>query len=163
MQNQAPVSAGGSVAGVDRPWQATTLGVLDVIGVVFAFLFAVMSLFLRGVFEGFLSSAEVADLEGVSDAAGMSITGLGGLVGGMMVAVGVFFVFLGILGIFMARGAFKGQKWSPITTIVLAGLAIVGAVSDFNFDSSVIVGLVINVFMIYLAFACMRHQYFGAR
>jgi hypothetical protein len=52
MAEQSPASSGGA----KRPWQGTTLGVLDIIGAVFLFLGAIMFFFMKSFLTDFLGS-----------------------------------------------------------------------------------------------------------
>ncbi len=78
---------------------------------------------------------------------------------GFGVVIGVVLLGLGVLGIFMARGAFKGQKWSPIVSIVFAALAI--AVILTSFSNSQLFSLALNAFTLYVAVMCVKHPYFN--
>lgn len=150
--NSMPMASAG---GMKRPWQGTALGVIDIIAVVFAFLFGLLFLFMQGFISSILGSGDVV-VEGVDGAAA---TGLMGMLAGFAMVIGVVLLLIGVLEIFMARGAFKGQKWSPITSIVLAGLAIAGMVT--NFDNSQIFGLVVDVFILYLSVMCVKSPFYN--
>lgn len=141
-----------------RPWQATFLGVLDVIATVIVFLFGILFFFMQGFISSFLDSGFLEGAEGVdaAEAAGMM-----SFLGGLGAAVGVIFLGLGVLYIFMARGAFKGQKWSPILSVVFGALAVLSSL--MNFSTSQILGLVINLFVIYLAVMCVKSPYFAKK
>lgn len=137
----------------NRPWEGTALGVVDIIGVVGAFLFAIMFLFLQGIFSGL---GNVAAEQGE-----VAASGLMGMFGGFGLAVGFIFIALGILSIFMARGAFKGQKWSPIVSIVLCGLGLLSSLPNLgDFNAGFAVGLLLNIFVIYCGVMCMKSPYY---
>lgn len=161
MAEQSPASSGGA----KRPWQGTTLGVLDIIGTVFLFLGGIMFFFMKSFLTDFLGSGvlELEGLEGVEgvdvEAATEAVSGLAGMMGTLGVFVGVILLVLGVLGIFMARGAFKGQKWSPIVSIVFSVLGVVGMATSWN--NSQIVSLVIDLLIIYLAVMCVKSPYFN--
>lgn len=48
------------------------------------------------------------------------------LFGALAVVIGVVFVGLGVLSIFVGRGLFKAQNWARIVAIVLGVLGVVG-------------------------------------
>ena len=150
------------MADVKRPWQGTALGIMDIIGVVGAFLMAIAAFALQGFFP-FLA-----------------------LLGNFMIIFAVILIGLGILAIFMARGAFKGQKWSPILSIIFG---ILGLLSSFNSlfqrsqqvptgvdaqfyaqvqtaapnTGSVIINIVITLFTLYCAYICVKDPFFSKK
>ena len=128
-----------------RPWQATFLGVLSIIGAVFAFLVMLFMAFLT-----FGVGAGVAQI-GVPE-----LTGVFNMLSGFVFVGVIIFAGLGVLAIFMARGMFKGQKWAPIVSIVFSVMALVGVLS--NFDPVI---LVIDAFILYLAIMCVKHPFFN--
>lgn len=133
-----------------RPWQGTTLGVLNIIGVVFAFLFGLMAIVLVG-FLGGSSEFMPAEFSGMFT----------GLMGGLAVALSVFMIAMGVLLIFMARGAFKGQKWAPMASIVFAAIGILSAISAY--ESQMLLTLVINGFVLYLGIMCVKHPFYNRK
>jgi len=136
-----------------RPWEGTALGVIDIIGVVLAFLGAISFLFLQSVFSGLGS---IAAVEGE-----VAASGLASMVGGLGLGVGILLLGVGILLIFMARGAFNGQKWTVITNLVFAILGLLSVLSGLgNINSMLIVNLVINGFAGYCAIKCMKNSYY---
>jgi len=144
-----------------RPWQGTFLGVIDIIGVVFAFLFSILFLFLQGFISSLLSSVSTSITTNVGTANGAVVgAGLFGFLAGFSLVIGFILIGAGILGIFMARGAFKGQKWSPILAIVFAVLGLLGMLS--NFSNSQITGLVIDAFIVYLGAVCVKDPYYDS-
>lgn len=134
----------------DRPWQATALGVIDILATIFSFLFAILLFFMQDFLIGIFSGVDVQGVEGADSA--MSI------LTGFATGFGVLMLGFGVLYIFMARGAFKGQKWSPIVSIVFGILAVLGILT--NFDNTQIVSLVIDLFTLYCAFVCVKSPYF---
>ena len=136
-----------SVSGKKRPWQGTVLAILNIIGVVFAFIFGLLFLVLIGLLGGVGGTME-------PEMGGMFV----GMMGGFAIGGGIFMIAIGVLLIFMARGALKGQKWSPIVSIVFAVLGILGALSAY--DSSMLLTLVLNAFILYLGVMCVKHPFY---
>lgn len=145
--------------GKSRPWQGTFLGVLDVIGVVIAVLFSILFLFLQGVLTSVFNSANYAAVTTTTANGAVAAGGFMALISGFSYAIG--FVLLGsaILGIFLARGAFKGQKWSPIVSIICAVLGVLGSVANYN--NSNLIGLILNLFVVYLGVMCVKNSYYA--
>lgn len=140
-----------------RPWQGTALGVIDIIGTVFSFLFALLFLMFQGMIASLLGAAPTA-----VDVNGAQIQGAQGVMAifaGLGMVMGVVLLGFGVLGIFLARGAFKGQKWSPIVSIIFAALGIVGLLTSFS--SSSVLSLVIDAFTLYVAVMCVKSPYFN--
>ena len=144
-----------------RPWQATFLGVLDIIATIFTFLLGILFFFMQGFISSFLDSGALEGAEGVDATNAAEAAGALSFLGGLGAAVGVIFIGIGVLYIFMTRGAFKGQKWSPILTVVFGGLGLINVA--MNFSTGQIGTLVINLFVIYLAVMCVKSPYFGAK
>jgi len=147
-----------------RPWQGTVLGVFDIIGVVFAFLFAILFLFPQGMIATFLGgAASGVDVTGSAEATA-AVGGLMGMLASLGIVVGIVMIGIGILLIFMARGAFKGQKWSAIVSIIFAVLGLVSALANLNNGiGSVAFSLLLNLFTGYCAFMCIKSPFFGPK
>lgn len=136
-----------------RPWEGTALAIIDIIGVVGAFIFAIIFLLFQGLFSGFAGMA--------AGQGEVAASGIMNLVSGFGLAIGVFLIAIGILAIFMARGAFKGQKWSPIVSIVLCGLGVLnGLVNIGHMNTILAVYVLVDIFAIYCAVMCMKSPYF---
>jgi len=87
--------------------------------------------------------------------------GMMGFLGALGLGAGILLGGFGVLGIFLARGAFKGQKWAVITSLVFAILGLISAL--MNIDSvgtSFIVNLAISGFMAYCSVRCMKSSYY---
>lgn len=146
-----------------RPWHGTALGVIDIIATVFAFLFGLLFLMFQSVISSFFGEAtgtmmvNGVQVEGVE--AAEAAQGMLAVFAGFGIVIGVVLLGLGVLGIFMARGAFKGQKWSPIVSIVFAALAIVGVLTSFS--NSQLFSLALNAFTLYVAVMCVKSPYFN--
>lgn len=142
---------------MQRPWQGTALGVLNIISVVFSFLFGLAFLFMQGIITSVFESGNV-QVEGMES---VGASGMMSLLAGFTIAFGVVLLGIGILEIFMARGAFKGQKWSPIVSIVFAVLAILNGFTDFQ--TTTLVSLAISAFALYVAIVCVKHPYYNSK
>lgn len=136
--------------GSGRPWQGTALGVLNIISTVFSFLFGLLFLFGGGLIGSFIGGGELSGGEGAD--------GIMGFFAGFAVVIGVVLIGVGILEIFMARGAFNGQKWSVITSIVFAVLGVVSGLS--NFSTAQLLSLAVCLFTLYTAVVCVKHPYY---
>lgn len=145
-----------------RPWYGTALGVLDIIYTVFTFLFALLFLMFQSMISGFFAATGTMMVNGVQvegAEAAEAAEGMLAVFASFGIVIGVIFLGFGVLGIFMARGAFKGQKWSPIVSIVFAALAIAGMLTSFS--NSQLFGLALNAFTLYVAVMCVKHPYFN--
>lgn len=49
---------------------------------------------------------------------------------GALVAIGVFYLVLSVIGFFVARGLWKPQSWARIVTIILSVLGFVGGINS---------------------------------
>ena len=148
--------------GAKRPWQATTLGVLDSIGAVMCLLFSILAFFMKGMLETLLSGSmdmSMSTMEGVDENAVEAVGFAGDIVASLGSALGVFFLVIAALSFFMARAVFKGQKWSPILTIIFTVLGVLGMA--MNFDQSQIGSLVFNLFVVYICIMSIRSPYFN--
>ena len=118
---------------------------------------------MLGNLFGMFTSTGLEGLEGF-EGAETAMSGIFGFLAGLGMFVGIIFLAFGVLGIFMARGAFKGQKWSPIVSSILAILGILSTLTSIaNIDTSLIVNLIISLFTGYCAYICIIHPYFGAK
>ena len=144
-----------------RPWQGTALGVIDIIGTVGAFIAALIFLAFQGMLTGI---SQMAAESAVTTSESVAATGVFGFLGSMGMVVGVIFLALGVLMIFMAIGAFKGQKWAPIVNIIFAVLGLLSLLSGMgHMGSSTIISLAINVFAGYCAYICISHPFYGKK
>jgi len=140
-----------------RPWEGTALGVVDIIATVFAFLGAIGFLFLQSLISGFLSSAQSAG--GVETTA--AATGIFSMFASLGLVIGVIFIGVGILSIFLARGSFKGQKWTVIVNLIFGILGLLSALSSVgSMANQVLVNIVIDAFVIYCSVMCLKNAYY---
>ena len=152
-----------------RPWQGTALGVIDIIGVVMTGFFFLISLFMAEMLST-MFSAQPQIMEGSVEFEG-AIEGLemapevgGAMFAGLGLMLGGVFLVTTVLGIFMAIGAFKGQKWSPILTIILVGLSIVTTLFGImDATSGTFVALVFNAFVMYCAIMSVKSPFFSKK
>jgi hypothetical protein len=123
----------------NRPWQGTTVGVLNIIGIVFS------ALMVLGLLLGGAAIATALEEAGMAILAGVGTT---------IIAIALIPII--ILAIFITIGLFKGQKWSVIVSLVLTALSALGSVFTFN-----IFGIIIYGFVIYCLVACMKDPYYN--
>jgi hypothetical protein len=128
-----------------RPWQGTFLAVLNIIGLIFVGLFIPFAL-LIAVGGSMLSFAEEIG-------PGMALL-FGG--GGLVLLLMLLFFF--ILGIFIVRGLFKGQKWVIIISLIFSALSAIQLVFNFDVFSALLVAL-----FIYLEISCLLHPFYGGK
>lgn len=142
-----------------RPWQGTMLAIVDILITIFSFLFAIMFLFMGNIISSLAIGNAGREITPDLEELEMSLETIGRLgIGGT-----IFCLLLGVLGIFMARGAFKGQKWSPIVLLIFAGLGILSWLANNpQFGGGQAVTLLINGLIIYCAIVCVRSPYFRA-
>lgn len=116
-QYGAPAQAGAPWAGagvpMSRPGTVTAGSVLAFIGGGFMVVIGLLLAALGG-------SSQFADT--VADAYGPLAS--------MIVGLGVILMIIGALVIFFGVMAFKGRRWGAIALAVLAGLTVLGAISD---------------------------------
>jgi len=140
-----------------RPWEGTALGVVDIIATVFAFLGALGFLFLQSVITGFLSSAQSTGDIAVTGAA----TGIFNVFASLGIVIGVILIGLGVLSIFLARGSFKGQKWTVIVNLIFGILGLLSALSSVgSMANQMFVNIAIDAFIIYCSVMCLKSAYY---
>jgi len=114
-----------------------------------------------------ISSLFGAATEAASEAGAEAVVAAGGLMGmlaGFSAVIGIVLIAIGVLLIFMTRGAFKGQKWSPIVSVVFVVLGLLSLISNFaGVNGSLIFSLVVNLFTLYCAIMCIKSPYFGSK
>ena len=142
-----------------RPWEGTALGVVDIIATVFAFLGALGFLFLQSVITGFLTSAQTTGDITVTGPA----TGIFSMFASLGIVIGVILIGLGVLSIFLARGSFKGQKWTVIVNLIFGILGLLSALSSLGgtMANQVYMNLAIDAFVIYCSVMCLKNAYYN--
>ncbi len=209
-----------------RPWQGTTLGVLDILLVVLFFFLSIIFFFFMAVSYGVqtgvstlsntsipvviaqtsLENANVSEAvtnenanENINENAAALIdpskipalinqeidknvvdmmeklslpaefrdnlakVGLAGIIGfvsGFSLVIALFMLSIGIFYIFMARGAFKGRKWSPIISIIFSAMGLLGTLSGMQYGVNYF-GLAMNGFVLYCGIMCVQHPYYN--
>ncbi len=160
-----------------RPWQATFLAVINIIGAVLTSLVGLILLFLQQALPGMLKvlgvSGELLQEEVKKQAAQNGTVaqtvdpeqihklteGLSSIVGGVGMFLGIIVLGIAILLIFMSRGALKGQKWSPIMSTIFSAIALLGALSSLT-QAGNAVPVVIQGFILYCAIVCITNPFF---
>ena len=141
-----------------RPWEGTALGVIDIIATVFAFLGAIGFMFLQSLISGFLSSAQITS-SGVEIPA--SSAGLLSMFASLGIVVGIIFLALAVLSIFLARGSFKGQKWTVVVNLIFGILGLLSALSNVGtMANQMVVNIALNAFVIYCSVMCLKNAYY---
>lgn len=146
------------MAPASRPWQGTTLGVLEIIGLIFmAIILAGLTFFLiGGVPTNIQSLINAGQVEGSGDIVSMFKQ----IIGAATAVIGVMFILL----IFVTIGIFKGRKWSVITALVFSILGVLGGLGNLGEDvDSAVVQIAISGFMIYLEIACLQHPFYSKK
>ena len=64
----------------------------------------------------------------------------------LMVVMGVLFIVMGVIALFIGRGIWKGRKWARITAIVLCGIGLIIAIFSIvtNFALIHIISILID-------------------
>ena len=62
---------------------------------------------------------------------------------GALIALGIILLAMAILDYFIARGLWRGQSWSRILVIILAALAVIGAIISLQIISLIISGVIL--------------------
>jgi len=133
-----------------RPWQGTTLGIWNIIGVVMTGLTIVLILIL---FAGGLSLID--QIQGVDIPGLQMITTLGAFI--LIPLVPIF-----LLIFFITKGIFKGKKWAIIVSLILTILAILQYIFNFELNSSIF-WLAINGFLLWAEIVCLRHPFYNKK
>jgi hypothetical protein len=151
---------------VKRPWQGTALGIMDIIGVVGAFLLIIVCFGFWVPVMGIPVPAFIVAIVTFSQGSYFFTA--------LLIIIAIILIGLGILAIFMARGAFKGQKWSPILSIVFGALGLFSSLNGLLFASPkipappntvsvVIINIVITLFMLYCAYICVKDPFYNKK
>lgn len=130
---------------IQRPWQGTALGILEIIGLVIVAIVMLVMIFGAGLIGSVLQ--KFAD-DGGSAVSTISTT--------VFVVLGiVVFLPITVLSAFVTWGVFVGKKWAIIIALVLTGLYLLGSLFSFN-----ILGLAIGGFMLYCELICLKNSYY---
>ncbi|MFA6918027.1 MAG: hypothetical protein WC285_04345 [Candidatus Gracilibacteria bacterium] len=93
-----------------------------------------------------------------TDATAVAATGgFFGFMMGFMWLVGIFVLAFAVLDFFIARGLFKGQKWTLILIIIFGVLGALGTLSQCPQWT----GLVIDVAVITIAATVVKHPFYN--
>lgn len=89
--------------------------------------------------------------------AGIGAVGLGGLLGpiglGLGIIVGIPLILLGLIGLLVTWGLWKGRGWARIVAIILAIIGLlVNLVGAIGLEPFSIVGLLINIVILWYLF-----------
>ena len=137
--------------GVKRPWEGTTLGVLDIIGLVLSGIALAMLTF--AIVGGGAILSQMAQGSEMQNFPMASFLGTMGTF--LLIPVILFF----ILGVFITVGIFKGQKWAVIVSIIFTALALLSSFSQgIQYFS-----LALNAFFLYLEIMCIKHPFYNKK
>lgn len=127
-----------------RPWQATTLSLLGGAKVFFDLSILILLLFFPLQFGSWLSqyNPELIVLSALKPIVFIPI------------ALSV------VLGIFLVRGLWKGQKWAPIFLTITHGIALLFMGLWMISDSRWAIPLAIFLFLLALEIECWIHPFF---
>lgn len=128
-----------------RPWQGTFLAVLNIIGLIFTAMLIPFALLLV------LGGSLLSFVEEMGPGMAMLFGG-----GGLVLFLVLLLAF--ILGIFIVRGLFKGQKWVVILTLIFSAISAIQLVFNFELFSALIIAL-----FIYLEIACLVHPFYSSK
>ncbi len=128
-----------------RPWQGTFLAVLNIIGLIFTAMFIPFALLIV------IGGSMLSFIEDIGPGMAMLFGG-----GGLILFLMLLFFF--ILGIFIVRGLFKGQKWVLIVSLIFSALGVIQLVFNFSLFSALLM-----VLFIYLEIACLIHPFYGGK
>jgi hypothetical protein len=128
-----------------RPWQGTFLAVLNIIGLIFTGLFIPFAILI------IVGGSMLSSVEKINPGMAMLFGG-----GGLVILLILLFFF--ILGIFIVRGLFKGQKWAVIISLVFSALGVIQLVFNFDLFSALLTAL-----FLYLEISCLLHPFYGGK
>jgi len=141
-----------------RPWQGTTLGILNIIGIVFLTLILVPMITLTVI--GFLIGGATAIQMPEFMPEGFMLIGTIAILIGLIISL-IFY----ILSIIITVGVFKGTKWTIILSIIFSILGvisnIISAITNTDQINFIIIPLIIIAFFLYLEFACLNHPFYN--
>ncbi|MEM2806806.1 MAG: hypothetical protein QXU45_07495 [Candidatus Bathyarchaeia archaeon] len=120
----------------ERPFGVTVLAILEIISALFSLGAGALMLMAAG-FIG----AIMGEMPGVPE-----VPGLGGLVAGMLIAIGVIMVILGLISFFIAYGLWTGKGWAWTLCLVFS---IIGLILSILSLPSGIISLIINILILY--------------
>jgi len=120
----------------ERPFGVTVLAILEIISALFSL--GAGALMLMAV--GFIG-AIIEEMPGGYWGAGFS-----GLVAGMLIAIGVVMVILGLISLFIAYGLWTDKGWAWTLCLVFS---IIGLILSILSIPSGIISLIINILILY--------------
>lgn len=163
---------------IKRPWEGTTLAVLDILWVVFFFLAGLALLFLQQAIPSLLKvaggSSELIQEEVTKELSSRGVDvsqvdiekvnqlteGAVGILSSFGLVIGIILIGIGIFMILMARGALKGHKWSPVISLIFAAIGLLGALTSLSQGGNAVLAIAINGLIVYCAIMCLKHPYF---
>jgi uncharacterized membrane protein (DUF2068 family) len=132
-----------------RPTGVTILAVLEIIGGIFSLL-AAAAFFALGALVGEAGMGMVEELPGIGFLAGALAALLGGV-----------FIIAGLVAFLLAYGFWTGRGWAWILGIIFSIVGIVLGVVSLIGNSASIVGILINILIIYYLTRTHVKEWFG--
>ncbi|MDT7878163.1 MAG: hypothetical protein RQ862_06365 [Candidatus Caldarchaeales archaeon] len=132
-----------------RPTGVTILAVLEIIGGIFSLL-AAAAFFALGALVGEAGMGMVEELPGIGFLAGALAALLGGV-----------FIIAGLVAFLLAYGFWTGRGWAWILGIIFSIVGIVLGVVSLLGNSASIVGILINILIIYYLTRTHVKEWFG--
>ncbi len=132
-----------------RPTGVTILAILEIIGGIFSLL-AAAALFALGALVG------EAGME-----MGEALPGIGFLAGTLAALLGGVFIITGLVAFLLAYGFWTGKGWAWILGIIFSIIGIVLGVVSLIGNPASIVGILINILIIYYLTRPHVKEWFG--
>ena len=132
---------------IQRPWQGTVLGVLNIVALVFSGLIILVLIIALLFGASFIAPY----LDNIQMPVNLGVTAI-------IAIVLAFVIPFSILYIFVTIGIFKGAKWALIVHLILSILGITGNISSFH-----IFGLAVQILIIYCCIVCLGHPFYNRR
>lgn len=125
-----------------RPWQGTLLAILNIIGLV---MLGLLMAALLMISAGGSMMSQFAE----------------GAVPAFFGTIGLFFLVplaaIFVLGIFVTKGLFSGQRWTVILMMVFTVLGLLSAFGSLRYS---IAPLAINALMLWAEVMCYKHPFY---
>jgi hypothetical protein len=163
-KSKAKKTAAPAVRKSSRPWQGTTMGVLASIEGVATLILGTFLLFGGSFMNGFMGGAQMMGMQNGSQMNGMAL----GLFASMGIYLALFFLAVGVLDIFIAKGFFNGKFWAVALTSFFVGLSVLTGIFQLftaanHTRLSSLFGLVLACFIAYLCYSCWISPFYARK
>lgn len=129
---------------ITRPWQATTLAILGSLKIGINVVFSIFLLFFPIVLGTFLSHYNPELI----------------VLSALKMTIFIPIIISIVLGIFLVRGLWKGQKWAPIFLTITHSFALLLMGLWMLSDSRWAIPFAIVLFFVALEIECWIHPFF---